>query len=458
MDYNSELTVKFQSRDLGRLSEVQLLNDLCTLVSESDISGIQVLRNEVQLSFSNKEAKLQAIAGPFVVNNRVIDLFEVDYNVANIIINDLPVFIPESEIIKFLEKHADRVGKIEYGYVRRSDGTKTSIKTGTRYVKASGIKTPIPTFPVIGNSTARLFYDGQPCHHCSLTDHRANRCPNKEQRVVTCFRCGLEGHVARACVAHVVCHACGQTGHRATDCTVIDALEEEMSSSSVDLRRVEKVSNIFLGDSLLHPMRAGLQDDSTVVLSKSGAGIGDMYELLSNGAGFNKDEVKHVVLQCGTNDIVYQNEMPAFCIAKMESLTHSIIEACPNSEILVSAVPPIKSGDDINANIEKVNKYLKTMCEGTAQLCFVENNHLFTNDKGEAVSSDYKSNDEKGVHFTMKGSKKLEKCLLFALRDASLSSVEPKTPVPGSKRKARGASSGETPPSVKQNAKQTRVI
>ena len=72
------------------------------------------------------------------------------------------------------------------------------------------LKADIPSFLFIGGCKAHTRYFGQPrtCFRCGQEGHEARACPNKR-----CSRCFELGHDQASCPNQVVCTLCGREGH-----------------------------------------------------------------------------------------------------------------------------------------------------------------------------------------------------------------------------------------------------
>ncbi|XP_063964322.1 uncharacterized protein LOC129274121 [Lytechinus pictus] len=72
------------------------------------------------------------------------------------------------------------------------------------------VESSIPSSINLGGRNCWVRYDGQPrtCLKCGQNGHEA-----KESRIVKCYRCRKEGHVASACNEELACTTCGKTGH-----------------------------------------------------------------------------------------------------------------------------------------------------------------------------------------------------------------------------------------------------
>ena len=129
------------------------------------------------------------------VSNREIDT-------TRLLISDIPLGIPNSEIEKALTKKGCKMtSSIKFELERDESGNLTQWKTGRRFLYIEVPQTPLPKDIKIGQFTGKLFY--------------------KEQRQVisdmTCYNCFGQGHISRECPNPVKCRACRVEGHREGD-------------------------------------------------------------------------------------------------------------------------------------------------------------------------------------------------------------------------------------------------
>ena len=129
------------------------------------------------------------------VSNREIDT-------TRLLISDIPLGIPNSEIEKVLTKKGCKMtSSIKFELERDESGNLTQWKTGRRFLYIEVPQTPLPKDIKIGQFTGKLFY--------------------KEQRQVisdmTCYNCFGQGHISRECPNPVKCRACRVEGHREGD-------------------------------------------------------------------------------------------------------------------------------------------------------------------------------------------------------------------------------------------------
>ncbi|CAH1782387.1 unnamed protein product [Owenia fusiformis] len=454
-----DLTVKGSHRDADWAREDVILEALTTVVDEIDIDAIQLAQRNIIITFNNKEAKIAAVTFGLHINNTFVTLSDVESNIVNITLRDIPVEIPNSVISAHLSRYVEHVEDISYGFVKKADGSRSTVKTGVRYITVSGIKLPIPNNPTIGGFPGRLSYRGQPCGHCSGTDHPYYRCPNKENRPGRgCYRCGALTHQVKDCT-----NAWGnQTEKKSTESpqTTEKSLLEQIRFDELSpmVNRNEKqnptaakdseidehsstYNTIVLGASLANAMAKDFIDAGFEVRAKSGKRIEEIKDLLKSKP-IEKEDIEKVVIQAGANNICYYNDTPEESAQKYDNLVKEIHENLPKAEISVCSLTPIHPCDNaVNNKIRKMNKLLKCMCEKHSEFtCFIDSTDVLLCNNGKTSESDYTTSDPKGVHLSNKGYRKLSTFIKTKVLKTE------KTP---KKRKDRG-SGGNTPSSTEK--------
>ncbi len=459
------LTLKFQTKGLGKLNEGIVLEALQEVVKAEEITAIQFVGREMQVTFTNRAAKFAVSIQGLNIAGQYVQLYDVCHSVVGVVIKELPPEVPDTLVVAYMGQYADVLGNVEHGYVRRKDGSKTEIKTGTRYVKVANVKTPIPSFPVIDDYKCKLLYDGQPCEHCTMTDHRTDRCPSQwKPRGRHCYKCGEMGHISKDCENDYVCYGCGQTGHRKYECPGTDAeetgiIDRDGESAEIkgdnlqrDFEKKKDVEEVILGDSMLHTMKHS-ESDTRKVYTKSGAKIEDMVEMLDECMDGNSN-VNTVLIHCGTNNMVYNKETDTTCATKYEQMLANVTEKYRNVSLILSGVTPVRNDQKKNKMIEKMNEHLKAISEKLPNVHYMDNHKLFLSQDGNLVVSNFKSNDTQGVHLSGKGEKKMEQNIEAMMRNVRGKNENKNE----KKRKSRGSNGGDTPPEAKKpESKQAKV-
>eukprot|EP00057_Strongylocentrotus_purpuratus_P028332 XP_011682806.1 PREDICTED: uncharacterized protein LOC105446982 [Strongylocentrotus purpuratus] len=88
----------------------------------------------------------------------------------------------------------------------------------------------VPSSLSFGGRDCWVRYDGQPrtCLRCGFGGHLAKEC-----KVVRCFKCQKEGHVAAGCKEQPTCTICGESGHSFKVCPISFAQKLRQSSGWV---------------------------------------------------------------------------------------------------------------------------------------------------------------------------------------------------------------------------------
>ena len=682
--------VAFHTRDSGRVNECQIYYAIISVLNEVDIEFIQHLGPKVRIGLKNDTHKHALCQIGLFMNNRHVQCEEELLDSVAVTIKNIPPHIPNHVIITYLEQYAEVIGFPEHGLVKRRDGSKTSIKTGTRYIKVRNIRTPLPSFPEIANFQGKLFYDGQPCPHCDAISHQGNRCPMRlRPEVQVCFKCGGEGHFARTCNNNdVICFACGQSGHTKANCTVILADEEhdeeiimrqrqdghwqgqrekerdehwqaqyvnerdgyredqrvnerygrreaqqpnerngyreaqlmnehygqrepehangrdrqreaehanerdrqreaelanerdrhreaerankrdrqreaELANERDRQRETERanerdgqreaeranehdgkreaeranerdghpvtstpsrdaqsmnvrnehneaqhvntmtstpgkeaqysyanacnrqenqmgsttdrevnerqneneltrneieerksgITNLVVGDSLVHQMPS---KKGTKTMSKSGMNIEEVLAEVKYQK--NPENINAVVIQAGTNNIIYRKEAPSMCVPKYQSLLEGIHTVFPNADVIFSGLPPVNASKEENDAIDTVNYEIQRVCSDHVYAHFLENKRLFMNINGETYTRDFQISDKRGVHMTQRGQQKLvhniERAIRSVEHDRQITRTEPARQ--SSKRKERHSTGEPSPSSARPEPKLLR--
>ncbi|CAH1794298.1 unnamed protein product [Owenia fusiformis] len=465
------LTVKGNHRETGWAKEDQILESITTVVEEHDIEAIQLSQRNILITFTNKEAKIAAVTFGLHINKTFVSLTDVERDAINVTLRDIPIEIPNSVIHAHISKYAENVEDVSHGYIRKSDGTISTVKTGVRYITVTGLKTPIPNNPTIAGHTGRLSYRGQPCSTCSSTDHPYYRCPNKEG--TGCFRCGSKEHRIKDCM-----NAWGTSSNlpqksippktqsnvthikfddMTTDSQKSASTNEEMKSDQAAINDKEKENDItsedtnydtiIVGASMVNAMSGELKDAGIDVRAKSGKRVEEMKELLYSQP-IDREIIKNIGIHAGVNNICYYNDSPEDTAVKYDNLVKDINQDMPNAKIYVCSISPIHpyKQEGLNSKVRKMNKLLKCMCDRLEYTTFIDTFDLLLCKSGLTAQSDYTMSDPKGIHLSNKGYRKLAYYLRSKMETTNIT----KTPV--SKRKDRG-SSGNTPNSSEKNPK-----
>ena len=119
-------------------------------------------------------------------------------------VGNIPISFSNEEILRFIEQLPDvkTRSRLLDERTRDDNGKLSHFKTGRRFIYIDVPKKPLPKTLQMGIFNTTLFH--------------------KEQKVVTCFICLLQGHHSSICTSPVKCRQCFADGHKAGDavCTM----------------------------------------------------------------------------------------------------------------------------------------------------------------------------------------------------------------------------------------------
>ena len=203
-DLPNEDNTYFTVRELCRAAEV--VSGVNSMEGAQRIGGLWRLypaTGLVRIKLLTEGISLRGFHVPLLDNNpyiRGVSNREID--TTRLLISDIPLGIPNSEIEKVLTKKGCKMtSSIKFELERDESGHLTHWKTGRRFLYIEVPQTLLPKDIKIGQFTGKLFY--------------------KEQRQVisdmTCYNCFGQGHISRECPNPVKCRACRVEGHREGD-------------------------------------------------------------------------------------------------------------------------------------------------------------------------------------------------------------------------------------------------
>ena len=146
-------------------------------------------------------------------------------------------------------------------------------------------------------------------------------------------------------------------------------------------RRRRKPSTLIVGTSLTEGLSAELQDrgvDATTFMYRGGK-LSQIRQRVPHI--FKSSRPDKIVLQAGGNDA--EATTVDLTINEYVGLVRDVKRLCPQSEILISAIPPRKNNQTINRKINEVNSYLKELRIENVKFINVAptNQNMFTNKK-----------------------------------------------------------------------------
>ena len=223
-----------------------------------DLDTIEMLqaltsRNTYDLKFSSDAARVKGVASLQGIEGLTVTPYDRSVVVTVLHLN--------------FEMEQDLVARVLSRYGTVSDMWRCTyadfprIYNGIRQFRMI-LKADIPSFLFIGGCKAHTRYLGQPrtCFRCGQEGHEAKACPNKR-----CGRCFEVGHDQASCPNQVVCTLCGKEGHVMRACPTsysarassdvgsapapsppgpepTSPCSESMSPSSEELREAEEVA------------------------------------------------------------------------------------------------------------------------------------------------------------------------------------------------------------------------
>ena len=127
-----------------------------------------------------------------------------------------------------------------------------------------------------------------------------------------------------------------------------------------------------------------------------------------------KEHTQFVVMHGGNLDLPIDNEEQMETLVNCYALeVHTVLDKCPNAEVIISSVPP-RSGPEregINDMIQSLNKKLEKFCEDEDKAYYANNYPYLTND-GVVMTGFYDPHDESGVHLNDEGQNEMAKAIM----------------------------------------------
>lgn len=152
---------------LRKLKEVDMIEALeeHESIDLEDVATVQVMDNfrEVQITMKTKADALRL--HPMLLSVKDYPLqFEMDFtDRVNISLLGIPYEVHDHHVLDFIKEFAEPLRKpIYYPPLKRADGSKTSIRSGTRVVAVGLIRQHIPHRLKLFGKMVRIIYNGQP--------------------------------------------------------------------------------------------------------------------------------------------------------------------------------------------------------------------------------------------------------------------------------------------------------
>lgn len=318
-------TVHFPTRNVGKITEYNIVESLMIIVDKDDIQAVQITTEEARITLKNEEAKQRVKNIGFNLNGQHISVQDADKVVTNVTVKDAPIEMSAFVIATYLQKF----GQLVPGSGKRGKIKNSEIENGTRYFQLMLVEKVIPVEGTIGSFQIRVFCDNNKtaCKFCHETDHPYFKCPKKgENTARKCFRCLSTEHTIANCTNQIKCRKCMEEGHKERDCKreksgvekntemkaqiinseqtvtenmithntlsdddsesdhekldpeIIDLDQNELAPSQPCTAEENRKSAVVIGDSIIHGM--SFENKEVVTVAKSGARISDIDQLL----------------------------------------------------------------------------------------------------------------------------------------------------------------------------------
>ncbi|CAH1794888.1 unnamed protein product [Owenia fusiformis] len=429
------LTLKTNHRATGWAKEETLLQGILNTVDESDVIAIQITKRDVYFTFRDRHGKDNAKRMGFMLNDGLtVELEEVEDDTIYVTLRDIPIEVSDKQIVDYISQFATVNGGVTHGYIKRLGGEKTNIRNGMRFISVKDIKRPIPNNPTIAGFLGRLSYRGQPCSVCGGLGHPWYRCEQREKP--KCFKCNQFNHFAKDCTAEKKCFKCFEPGHEAKSCPGNRTVTEEDQKDDEQQRTPVPTDTVVIGCSIARGVYTEMKRSGVENRTQGGAQIEDVPALLRKEP-LRTDDLKQIIVQVGTKNIVLNKENTEDAIIKYNTVVDSMHSDYPDTQIVVSSIPPVHPyNKSVQAKINQFNKQLDLMCKNSDFLVFVSNDAMLLSNQRKTSANDFKSDDTKGIHLSPHGYEKVVHNINTAIK----------------KRKSRG-SEGSTPSSQEKASK-----
>lgn len=184
-------------------------------------------------------------------------------------------------------------------------------------------------------------------------------------------------------------------------------VDEMIENASPTIDNEQKWA-IIIGDSNCKELQVENVPFKVKKLSKGGLRSKEVEGQLTQVQDTNA-EVEVVVLHCGTCDFSSQNVDVTNVYAEYVESLSTVVQAYPNTEVLISSIPPralraLKpENDNINKKIAELNTLLKELTMKESNLSFIDNDDGLKSQNGEPIDMLFSSSDGNGVHFSERG-------------------------------------------------------
>merc|ERR1712074_188988 len=140
------MSVHFSTKFLKRLSHEDVISALEGIITTETIKAIQITEKECIITVSNEQTKTQLIIADIHIQNRIVNITDVEDIITNVTIKDAPFEMPNSTILAQMSNYGDIIS----GSLTRGKIKGTEIENGTRYLKIINCVQILPLTAEIG--------------------------------------------------------------------------------------------------------------------------------------------------------------------------------------------------------------------------------------------------------------------------------------------------------------------
>ena len=171
---NRQLSLHFSTKFFKGIKHEEVLSAIEYSVERNHIKSVQITESDCVISLDDAKHKEKLMSRGLQLKNRSVSLVDIEKQLTNITIKDLPYELSDMFLITNLSKY----GQVIQGSVKRGFIRDTQIENGTRYAQLLDCVAIIPNRTKFGRHEVRLFADNNrtACSYCSKTDHPSFRC------------------------------------------------------------------------------------------------------------------------------------------------------------------------------------------------------------------------------------------------------------------------------------------
>ena len=224
-----------------------------------------------------------------------------------------------------------------------------------------------------------------------------------------CFKCHQTTHFARDCPTSQPETSTENTPKPSNSAQPNDeAVTPDTGSKYKTPVQSKNIDTIVTGCSIARGVYQEMKRKGVEQRTQSGALIEDVPILLKREK-INKDQIKTIIIQAGTKNIVMNGERHDHAVVKYESVVMGIHAEYPNVQVVASSIPPIHPFEkNTQAKINKFNAKLENTCkQHTDFLVFANNDGMLLSNHGKSSQNDFKQDDTQGIHLSPHGYSKV---------------------------------------------------